>query len=370
MNSNFSQLIKDGRYIGMSLDGVDGDTVWQLYVFMQRLRLLENAIAALYSEQQMRCPVHFCDGQEAISAGLALAIRDSDHLFSHHRTHGFYLAKCREFKPLIDEIYGRISGASGGVAGSQDISYCEMNFHGGAILAGSIGIAAGVARAMQIKNIPALAFAGFGDGAVDEGVFWETVNYAALQKLPLVLVCENNGYSAFSPQNKRQAVMDISAKVRAFGMQAHSFFGNDAVESHRVISQAVGAVRRGEGPVFLEGHTFRWSGHVGPEGDDQYQYRSMQELAFWKDNCPIKLLEEKMLEEGLVKQQAIDDLVRQIGQELDQAFAEAKQSPFPEPVDWHAMNYATQTPKADELLAEEKSSGFDQNQDLAIPGPY
>src|SRR5207245_876061 len=156
-----------------------------------RLRLCEEALAREYHPaDEMRCPVHFCVGQEAVPAALSLLLAPADYLFSHHRSHGYYLAKNAPMEALFAELYGKIAGANGGVAGSQDISYPERNFYSGAILSGATAISTGAALAFQYKKTNQVAVAGFGEAATDEGIFWETVNYAAVAKLPIVFVCE------------------------------------------------------------------------------------------------------------------------------------------------------------------------------------
>src|SRR5262249_38452062 len=150
----------------------------RLYRFMLRLRRCEEALVAAYRPRnEIRCPVHFCLGQEAVSAALSTLLQPPDYLLCHHRSHGYYLAKGGSLRSLFAELFGRETGANGGVAGSQEISLAESNFYSGAIVGGALGIAVGAALAQQIKNTDAIVCAGFGEGASDEGIFWEAVNY-------------------------------------------------------------------------------------------------------------------------------------------------------------------------------------------------
>src|ERR1043166_4694986 len=284
-----------GPYRGVRVHPDEAETAKRLLAFMLRLRACEEALEAAYHPaNEMRCPVHFSTGQEAVPAALSELLIADDFLFSHHRSHGYFLAKQAPMRSLTAELYGRASGANGGLAGSQDISYGEKNFFGGAILAGTTAIAAGAALAMRVRGQPHVAVAGFGESATDEGIFWETINYAAIARLPVVFVCENNKYSVFSPQLKRQAENNLAERVAAFGVRSSVVFGNDALSVYRVLSSEILRALGGEGPAFVEAITYRWSGHVGPLSDDFAGYRESAEIEAWKANCPISLLQAAM----------------------------------------------------------------------------
>jgi len=360
-----------GRYQGLSIEGIDPALVQDLHRFMLHLRRVEEAIIAEYHPaDEIRCPVHFCVGQEAVPAALSMLLTPSDYMFSHHRSHGYYLAKKAPLRALMAEIYGRETGANGGRAGSQDISMSSVNFYSGAILAGSVSIAAGSGLGIQLRGEDSVAVAGFGEGASDEGIFWEALNYAALRKLPVVFICENNAYATYSPSSKRQATASISDKVAAFGVESDAIFGNDVTDVYSKIDKAIKKARAGGGPHFIETFTYRWNGHVGPEDDDYLEYRPMAELDFWKDNCPIKLLEERMSESGLLTLDGKQAMEKEIDAEIADAFEFSKSSPFPMASDWTAMNYSSDSPMADRLLQDVQSAQFDQNQPDTMPKPY
>lgn len=357
-------ILKAGRYRDVRIKPDEADVARALHGFMLRLRLCEEALAREYHPaDEMRCPVHFCVGQEAVPAALSLILRDEDYLFSHHRSHGYYLAKKAPMDALFAELYGKSTGANGGLAGSQDISFPASNFYSGAILAGATAISAGAALGFQLKGTRQLAVAGFGESATDEGIFWEAVNYAALAKLPVVFVCENNNYSVFSPQTKRQAKDNLSERVAAFGMRSTALFGNDAMEVHRVLSREIERARAGEGPAFVEAYTYRWSGHYGPESDDLVGYRDASEVQAWKSNCPIALLEEAMQAANLWDAAAREKIVAQVQAEVDASFRFAKSSPFPEVPDWASLNSNPDSPMADKFLAEVELAEFDAQQE-------
>lgn len=356
-------ILEAGCYRGLTLRDADPAVIARLHRFMVRLRRCEQALADEYHPaDEMRCPVHFCIGQEAVPAALSELLTPDDYLFSHHRSHGYYLAKGAPMRAMFAELYGKESGANGGKAGSQDISFPGVNFFSGAILAGATAIAAGAAMGFQLRNEPRVAVAGFGESATDEGLFWETVNYAGLRKLPVVFVCENNNYSVFSPQHKRQTGAGISERVATFGVNSIALFGNDVVKVHAALARAIADARSGKGPWFIEAYTYRWSGHYGPESDDLVGYRSPEEVAAWKANCPIDLLEEAMRAGGELSNAAMDEMIRTIDQEITDAFKFAKASAFPRAGDWAPMNLSMSSPLADKLLPDAHVDEFDENQ--------
>jgi TPP-dependent pyruvate/acetoin dehydrogenase alpha subunit len=364
-------LLSQGRYRDLNIHGVPAPLLLRLHRFMLRLRLLEETIATRYHPaDQMACPVHLCIGQEAGAAALSEVLTVQDYLFSHHRGHGYYLAKGASLDALVAELHGKASGTNSGMAGSQDISMDEARFFGGAILAGSIGIAVGTALALKLKGSPAIVVAGFGEGATDEGIFWEAVNYAALKKLPILFFCENNGYATYSPQLSRQPADNLSEKVAAFGVPARDLFGNDAVAVHEAVAATVTAMRKNAGPSFLQAYTYRWSSHVGPEDDGYVQYRPDDEKELWKQNCPIALLEEKLLAGGVLDSATKEATLAELQAEIDRAFVLAQDGPFPPVRDWRELNESSVSPLADKLLEEENRQDFDGEQRETLPGPY
>lgn len=370
---NHRRIQEIGNYQPVPPEVVGIDVALQLYRQMKRLRLTEEALFNEYHPaDEMRCPIHFCIGQEAIPAALSLLVQPDDFMFSHHRSHGYYFAKGSPLRELFAEIYGRETGASGGKAGSQDVSHSDTKFYSGAILAGALTIAAGTAFGLKHQGKPQIAVSGCGEGATDEGAFWEAVNYAGKMKLPLLIVIENNRYATFSDQLKRQAEDNICERVRPFGMRATKIFGNDAVLAWQTLQGEIARLRAGDGPALVEAYTYRLNSHVGPEDDGFNGYRSKDEMQFWKDNCPVRLLED-----GLRRRGALSDALR--GQIEQEAVAEiaanfkfAKESPFPTDTAWRRMNWDDSSPLADKLLGTAASSsvGFDQYQAEAKLGPY
>jgi len=353
------------------LHGFNQELAYKLYRSMMRLRRMEMALYKEYHPaDEMRCPVHFCIGQEAVSASLSHLLGAKDYVFSHHRSHGYFMGKNAPMKALFAELYGRETGANGGRAGSQDISYADVNFFSGAILAGAVAIATGAAFGERYRGTTNIAVTGFGEACTDEGVFWEAISFARLNQLPVVFVCENNRYSTFSPQLDRQVSDNLAERVAAFGMDSVSIFGNDVVTVYKTLEKAVAKARAGKGPTFVQAYTYRWNGHVGATGDETQGYRTPEEVDYWKAMCPIKLLEEAFASTASLSDTQKSQWIAAIDHEISEAFAYAKSSPFPSEPDWHYLNYSTSTPEADRLLVDVEGGGFNQYQAEAVPGPY
>ncbi len=312
-----------------------------IYYNLLRLRKCEEALVKEYHPaDEMKCPVHFCIGQEATPSALKLLIKKKDILFCHHRSHGYYLAKKAPMNKLFSELYGKKTGANQGLAGSQDISYPSENFFGGAILAGSVGLATGASLGIKIKKNKAVAITIFGESATDQGLFWESMNYSALKKLPLLYICENNDYSVFSPSKNRQSGVPIYLKARAFGVKSKKIFGNDAVNIYENLKKILSEIRKKNQPFLLELDTYRISAHYGPETDLDIGYRSKKEIDFWKKKCPIKIFESKNKKLIIKNQKKISIYLNKINTEIEKSFKFAKKSHFPKIKNFQSLNYS------------------------------
>jgi pyruvate dehydrogenase E1 component alpha subunit len=369
---NHENILKIGKYKKTSLVNINKKLAIELYTFMLKLRLCEEAIEKEYHPaDEMRCSVHFCSGEEAVPASLNNILGSEDYLFSHHRSHGYYLAKKAPMKKLFAELYGKVTGANSGMAGSQDISYPKNNFFSGAILAGAVSIALGAAISFEMKRKNnRVVVTGFGDAATDQGIFWESLNYASLKKLPIIYVCENNNYSTFSPQSKRQGGKSIAERAKTFGVKSRSVFGNDVCLVYRELHKAITNARRGKGPFLLETFTYRYSGHVGPLSDEFAGYRSKKEISFWKKNCPIVLFEEVLLKKRYLNKHDIKNIKKRINNEISESFNYAKKSDFPIINSLEDLNLSKETPVADKILKEFKEINFDESQKVILPKGY
>jgi pyruvate dehydrogenase E1 component alpha subunit len=315
-------------------DDLRADTATRLAMFREalRVRVVEEEIVARYGEQEMRCPTHICIGQEAPPVGVSAHLRPEDHAFSAHRSHGHYLAKGGDLGAMIAELYGRATGCAAGKGGSQHLIDMEAGFLGSApILASTISVGVGAAWAARRRGEDRVVVIYFGDGATEEGAFHEAMNFAGVNRLPVVFVCENNLYSVHSALDIRQpehrTVKDVGP---VHGVEALSGDGNDIDVAWRLGKYAVERARSGANPVLLEFFTYRWKEHCGPLEDGHLGYRSEQEIAEWQERCPVAGYERRLSEEQLVSSAMIVQMRAEIAQEVAQAFAFAIESPYPE----------------------------------------
>ncbi|MBI5447021.1 MAG: thiamine pyrophosphate-dependent dehydrogenase E1 component subunit alpha [Deltaproteobacteria bacterium] len=298
---------------------------------MTRIRLVEEAIADLYPRQEMRCPVHLCIGQEAVSAGVCAALRADDYVMSTHRSHGHYLAKGGALKPMMAELHGKATGCCRGKGGSMHLVDLSSGFLGATPIVGSsIPIAVGAAFGTVMRGEDRVTAVFFGDGATEEGTFCESLNFAALKRLPVVFVCENNHFSVYSPLSVRQPEGHrIATVARGHGVEAFQGDGNDAVEVHDLARRAVEKARSGGGPTFLEFETYRWREHCGPNFDDDLGYRGKADADRWRCRCPVDRLRSELLAAGEATAEEVEAMEARIRAEVEEAVAFAAESPFP-----------------------------------------
>lgn len=296
------------------------------------IRIFEEKVVGLYGEQEIQTPVHLCIGQEAIAAGVCQALAPTDLVFSTHRSHGHYLAKGGDLYRLTAELYGRAGGCSGGKGGSMHVVDTDCGVCGStAIVGGGIPLAVGMALASSIRKDRKVTVSFFGDGAVDEGVFHESLSFASLKQLPVVFAIENNFYATCSPQCNRQPQTELHSFARAYGIPAAQVDGNDAAACYRAARRAVRRARSDRGPTLLEFKTYRWMGHVGTETDQHKDYRPQHELEQWMQRCPLDAFIVAMTNAGVLDADQIATRSEAIRGRVDEAFVQARQSPFPEP---------------------------------------
>lgn len=301
----------------------------KLYKSLLRIRLVEEAIAHRYSEQKMRCPTHLSIGQEAVAVGVSAMLSKTDKVFSSHRAHAHYLAKGGCLDKLIAELYGKETGCTGGRGGSMHLSDLGAGFVAStAIVANSIPLAAGYALHQQTNNLEDVSVSYFGDGAVEEGAFYETANFAVLRKLPLLMICENNQYSVYSRKDVRQPKgRSISQLAQNIGLAVLEADGNDVTKVIETARQATDYIRQGKGPFFIEYHTYRHREHCGPNWDDELGYRPHEEVNMWLQNDPVLLFEEQL--DGF-SEELKNELIDEINGEIAVAFNKAEKAPFPQ----------------------------------------
>lgn len=307
------------------------ETCLSLYKNMVKIRLFEEAIADRYGEQEMRSPTHLYTGQEAVASGVSQALQKEDKVMGFYRGHGYYLAKGGSSKEMMAELYCKKTGSNQGKGGSMLLSSPKVGYVGStAIVGGGIPIAVGMALASKLKQKNEVTVTFFGDAATEEGVFYESLNFAALRKLPVVFVCENNFYAVQSHISNRQAVTDnIYKRAELFDIPTIQVDGNDVEGVYKTSLEAVDRARKGIGPFFIEALTYRWHEHVGPGDDTAYNWRPKEELEYWKKKDPIARYQKILIERGYLNSPTKKQIYENIEKEVKEAFSFAKDSPLP-----------------------------------------
>jgi len=302
-----------------------------MYRTMVRIRICEERIAELVEERAVGTPCHLSIGQEAIAAGVCAALTRDDYVWGGHRSHGHYLAKGGDLRAMMAEILGRKTGCCEGRGGSMHLFASEVGILGTVpLVAATIPLAAGAALAAKMRGDSRVSVSFFGDGAIEEGHCHETMNLAALYKLPVVFVCENNLYASHMGLLERRAEDNIPQVAAAHGMPGARIDGNDARAVYQAATEAVTRARGGDGPTLLECRTFRWRGHVGPSWDIDVGVQRKDELKDWLPRDPIPRLRNWLVERGCDAGElaAIDAAA---GAEVTEAVEFARSSPFPRP---------------------------------------
>jgi pyruvate dehydrogenase E1 component alpha subunit len=300
----------------------------KMYTLMLRIRKFEEKIVELLENEEIKCPVHLYIGQEAIASGVCTNLNKNDYVFSTHRSHGHYIAKGGDLNKLMAELFCRKDGCSKGKGGSMHVIDKKVGFLGSsAIVAGSIPLAVGSALSSFIQGKNKVGVAFFGDGATDEGVFYECVNFASIMKLPMVFICENNLFSTHMPISLRQPSNNIFQRIIAYKIPSIQIDGNDVLNVYRASKQAILKARKGEGPSFIECMTFRWRSHVGHWLDIDIGYRKKALVEKWIKKCPIKKFENILVNNGILSVSKKNEIQKIIDKEIEKALTFAKSSP-------------------------------------------
>jgi TPP-dependent pyruvate/acetoin dehydrogenase alpha subunit len=308
-----------------------------LYQRMLTIRRVEEAIADAYPKQEMKCPIHLSIGQEAVPVGICAHLTREDRVWSTHRCHAHYLAKGGSLPKMIAELYGRATGCCQGKGGSMHLVDYEQGMMGSsALVGGTIPLAVGSGLKFSLAKKAHVSVAFFGDGATEEGPFYESMNFASLKKLPVIFAVENNNYATYSPQKARQANTSIAKRGEAFNIPSALVDGNDVLAVYKIAAEATERARAGKGPTLIEFTTYRFRDHVGPNYDVEVGYRTQTEVDEWMVKCPISRLEKDLN----LKESEKTQIEKNIQQSIEDAFAFAKQSPPPEPSEIFTHIYA------------------------------
>jgi acetoin:2,6-dichlorophenolindophenol oxidoreductase subunit alpha len=308
------------------------NTYIEMYKKMLLIRLTEEKLIELNHEQLMKSPHHYAIGQEGVAVGVCSVLNKKDQIYSSHRCHGHYLAKGGNLNAFMAEMYNKIDGCTRGKGGSMhliDTSVGMMGSHG--VVGTMIPIAVGAAFALRHINQHNVSVVFFGDGGADQGVLYESLNFAALKNLPVIFICENNGFASFSKASERHAQRDISIRAKSFGVPSDKVFGQDVLKVNKAMRKAVGKAKKGEGPSFIETETYRFKAHCGTDDDIGPNLRTKEELDKQKEFCPIILLEKYMFEKKIIDEKTKNEILQQITIDIDNAVEFGRMSSLPSP---------------------------------------
>ena len=300
-----------------------------IYNMMNEIRKFEEKAWELFEANKLRGSVHVYTGEEAIAATAISLLRDEDYITSTHRGHGHGIAKSQDLKSAMAELMGKETGFCHGRGGSMHIADLKKgNLGANAIVGGGIPISVGGGLAAKMRGTDQVTVAFFGDGASNQGTFHESLNLASVWKLPVIFICENNGYAISVPTWQSTSVKNISVRAKGYDMPGETVDGNDVLAINDAVEKAIKRAKKGEGPTLIECKTGRWKGHW--TGDPEV-YRTREEVAGWIDKCPIRRLRKYMIEEKIATEQELDDIEAAAQAAVDEATEFALSSPEPDP---------------------------------------
>jgi pyruvate dehydrogenase E1 component alpha subunit len=309
---------------------VDPQRARSLLHQMLRIRRFEERCVELYSASSIRGFLHLYIGEEAVATGVMHHLGDDDAVVATYRDHGHALARGVSMRAVMAEMYGKVEGCSRGRGGSMHLFDAGTRFYGGnAIVGGGIPVAVGLALADHLAGRPRVTVCFFGEGAVAEGEFHESMNLAALWNLPVLFCCENNQYAMGTALSRSESATDMALKASAYGLTSWSVDGMDALATDHSAERAVTAVRNGGGPTFIEFRTYRFRAHSMYDPD---RYRPKEEVEQWKQRDPIPALAELLRDHGALDDEVFDELESAVAAEIDDAVAFAEAGTL-EPVD-------------------------------------
>lgn len=297
------------------------------YKRMLHTRFFESQVDAFFAKGMIHGTTHLSIGQEAFAIGSTAALHDDDLITSTHRGHGECIGKGADINLMMAELMGKSNGYCKGKGGSMHIADLEKgNLGANGVVGGGYAIAVGAALTQQMKKTGKVVLCFFGDGASNEGSFHESLNLAAVWKLPVVFMCTNNHYGMSMSVERSTAVDKIADRAAAYSMPGVTVDGNNAMEVYEATLAAVERARNGEGPSIVEGITYRWLGH---SKSDANRYRTKEEIQCWKDKCPIKAFEKYLIDNKVITQEEADAITAEAKAEMDRAVEFAQQGSYP-----------------------------------------
>lgn len=306
------------------------ETLKDLHHRMVRIRHFEEAAGRLAEANRLPGFLHLYVGEEAVAAGVCVAIRNEDQISSTHRGHGHLVAKGGDFNRMMAELMGKATGYCNGKGGSMHICDLDLNMLGAnGIVGGGVPIAVGAGLANKYKGTDNVSVVFFGDGSTNIGAFHEAANMAAALELPVVFICENNEYGEYTPRDQTMAITDVVDRAAGYGMPGVIVDGMDAVAVYEAATEAVARARAGDGPSFIEAKTYRFYNHHGVQVLG-VKYRTDEELERWKKRDPIDMLEARLVELGVMTTEEIEAVHADVEAQIEAAIEFADESPLPD----------------------------------------
>lgn len=320
--------------ISSALDAAGAQHAFEMLVLIREFetKVYDSFVAGL-----VQGTTHLCQGQEAVSVGTVMALRDDDYLTYTYRGHGPCIARGMDLEGAFAEIFGRSTGVSGGLGGSMHLTDMQLGLLGSfAIVGAGLPVAVGAGISARERGTGQVSMTWFGDGATNIGAFHESMNLAAVWKLPVIFVCENNLYGEYSPILSTTPMQDLAVRASSYAMPAAVVDGNDVIDVLEAARQAVARARAGDGPTFIECKTYRQSGH---SRSDAGKYRPPGELDAWLKRDPIVLFRDRLLAEGVLDEAALTAIEQRARQAVRAAAARAAEAPWPEVRPLHDATY-------------------------------
>ena len=302
-----------------------------LFKSMLQIRLIETSIAKNYSDQKMRCPIHLSIGQESIPVAVSTNLSKNDEIVTAHRSHAHYLAKGGSIKSMICELHGKSNGCAKGLGGSMHLIDLNAKVTAAVPIVGStlpIGVGKAWANKLNKKNNIVVIY--FGDGATEEGVFLESLDFASLHNLKVLFVCENNSFSVYSPlKNRQSSKRNITSIAKAIGIQSFRFKNHNIITLSNFFKKKIKQIKKNSKPILVEINTFRDMEHCGPNNDDHLGYRASSYLNKWKSFDQVKFLENSLKKRKIIQQNQIKSIYLKLQNKIDYIFEFAKKSKYP-----------------------------------------
>lgn len=319
----------------------DQELVARLYKRMSLIRRFEMRLTEIYHTDAIKSPVHLSVGQEAVAVAVCDPLAADDYISNTYRCHATYIAKGGDLNEMMAELYGKQTGCAGGKAGSMHLVDIKRGIIGASAVVGTtIPVAAGFALAMKMQAATTgkrrAVVSVFGDGATEEGCFYETLNFAALHQLPMIFVCENNRLAIHTPLEKRWATEKLCERVGTFGIETHKLEHDDVFKLRDTMITSLDKIKnQNAGPIFIECSTYRWLEHVGPRDDHDDNYRDLEVYRKWKETDQVLRLAKMLGQEAVAKIEA------EITAEVAASEAFAEKSPYPADEELYAHVYAS-----------------------------